>query len=141
MTDEERQRTMDFILQQQAQFTADIQRLEESDRRADRRLTRLESVVKLVIRAGLRERRVLRQERKEREEERKEERREWGERINALIEAQVATEEIVRRNSENIDKLFAITQRTAESVDRLSRRVEQDAGGQNGGNAVEGGEG
>ena len=131
MTDEERRRTMDFILQQQAKFAADMQRmaerhvqfgadmekvaeqqarfgadverLEESDRIADRRLTRLENVVRLAIRAGLRERR-----------ERREERKEWLERLNALIDAQMGTEEIVRRNSEDISRLSRIVERGAE---------------------------
>jgi len=39
MTNEDRQRTMDFILQQQAQFAASIQRLEESfERREEERI-------------------------------------------------------------------------------------------------------
>jgi ribosomal protein L17 len=60
MTDEERQRQMDFIIEQQAQFAADVQRLEASDERAGKRLDRLERVVKLAVRAGLRTRRDVR---------------------------------------------------------------------------------
>lgn len=62
MTDEERQRQMDFIIEQQAQFAADIQRLEAADERAARRLDRLERVVKLAVRAGLRTRRAGREQ-------------------------------------------------------------------------------
>lgn len=51
---------MDFILQQQAQFTTNMQKLEEADTRAARRIDRLERVVKLAIRAGLRERKDTR---------------------------------------------------------------------------------
>jgi hypothetical protein len=82
MTDEERQHTMDFILAQQAQFSADMQLLEESHKRAEARLKksearlgrsetqldkgsykidRLERIMKLVIKAGLRARRDNRQ--------------------------------------------------------------------------------
>lgn len=61
MTDEERQRQMDFILEQQAQFTVNMQKLEEADARAAKRIDRLERVMKLVIRAGLRERKEMRQ--------------------------------------------------------------------------------
>jgi hypothetical protein len=35
MTEEERQRTMDFILQQQAKFSTDIQELREAQKVAD----------------------------------------------------------------------------------------------------------
>jgi hypothetical protein len=81
MNDEERQRQMDFILNQQAKFEANIGRLgddhERSVRdheRAIKRIDRLERVVKLAIRAGARER------------------KEFRERINALVDAQMKTE-------------------------------------------------
>ncbi len=45
MTEEERQRQMDFIVGQQAQFTTDIQQLTELQIEAEKRMTRLESVV------------------------------------------------------------------------------------------------
>jgi hypothetical protein len=61
MTDEERQRQMDFIVEQQAQFTVNMQKLEEADTRAAKRIDRLERVMKLVIRAGLRERKEMRE--------------------------------------------------------------------------------
>jgi hypothetical protein len=94
MNDEERQRTMDFILQQQAQFAVGMQkfeegmqRLEEADARADMRLGRLERMLVLMARQFRRERRDLR------------------ERIAALVDAQVKTEEISRQNSESIRAL------------------------------------
>lgn len=68
MTDEERQRTMDFILAQQAKFSADMQRLEESQKRAEGRIDngsfradRLERILKLMIKAGTRARRQVRE--------------------------------------------------------------------------------
>ena len=45
MTEEERQRQIDFIVGQQAQFTTDIQQLKELQIEAEKRMTRLESVV------------------------------------------------------------------------------------------------
>ncbi len=45
MSEEERQRQMDFIVNQQAQFTANIQQLQEVQIAAEQRMTRLESVV------------------------------------------------------------------------------------------------
>jgi len=60
MTNDERQRTMDFILAQQAQFEVNFDK-------ADVRVARLERVVKLIIKAGLRAR-VLMREQDERSE-------------------------------------------------------------------------
>ncbi len=45
MTNDEAQRKMDFIVNQQAQFSADIQRLNELHTQAEERLTRIEGVV------------------------------------------------------------------------------------------------
>jgi hypothetical protein len=94
MNDEERQRTMDFILQQQAQFTVGMQKLEEQQaqlttdvQRTNAGLGRLERVVVLMAQQFRRERRDLR------------------ERISALVDAQVKTEEITRQNSEAIRAL------------------------------------
>jgi len=115
MNDEERQRTMDFILQQQAQFTVGMQKLEEHQgqfaeqqsrlaeqqsrlaeqqsqlttevQRTNAGLKRLERVVVLMAQQFRRERRDLR------------------ERISALVDAQVKTEEITRQNSEAIRAL------------------------------------
>ncbi len=61
MDDAERQRTMDFILRQQAQFAAGMHRLEEADARASTRLDRLERTVVLMARQFRRERRDLRE--------------------------------------------------------------------------------
>ena len=72
MTDEERQRQMDFILAQQAQFASQMQK-------AETRLSRLERVVKLIIRAGLRTRREVREQ------------------IAALVDAHLRTEESLAR--------------------------------------------
>jgi len=104
MDDEERQRTMDFILQQQAQFSAGMQRLEEADARADRRLGRLERTVVLMIRQFRRERRDLR------------------ERIAALVDSQIRTEEITRQNSEDIRALNAAMERDYEAIRGITRQ-------------------
>jgi hypothetical protein len=52
MTDEERQRTMDFIVEQQA-------RLSVNQQKGDERISRLERIVKLMISAGRRTRRQI----------------------------------------------------------------------------------
>ena len=63
MTDEERNRAIDFIVDQQAKNSVRIERLIEAHEKAERRLDRdedkldrLERVLKLMIRAGRRER-------------------------------------------------------------------------------------
>ena len=55
MTDEERHRTMDFIVAQQAQFADNFDK-------AEVRVSRLERVVKLIIKAGLRARAQMREQ-------------------------------------------------------------------------------
>lgn len=116
MTDEERQRQMDFILKQQAQFTVNFQKLEEAQEEehratgerfqaSERRLDRLERIVKLAVRAGLRERRS---------------RREQDERITALVDAQISTEA-------SMAALAASQVSTGESINRLAEIVERMA--------------
>jgi len=65
MTDEERQRAMDFIVAQTAKNSVQIEKVLESHRAAERRLAttelrldRDERILKLMIRAGRRERRT-----------------------------------------------------------------------------------
>jgi hypothetical protein len=76
MTDEERQRTMDFILAQQAKNSVEIEKLVEAHRSAESRLSlteqrldrdeyrldRDERLLKLMIGAGRRERRLRREQ-------------------------------------------------------------------------------
>jgi chromosome segregation ATPase len=49
MTNEEIQKTMEFILEQQAQFAVNIQRLQEERLRDNPRLTRLEESFQLLV--------------------------------------------------------------------------------------------
>ncbi len=112
MTDEERQRMMDFILQQQAQFAAGMQRLEEADARASVRMDRLERTLILMARRFRRERRDLR------------------ERINALIDSQMRTDEAVR-------SLTAATERNTKDITALSEKVEGENGDAGKGGASE----
>lgn len=112
MTDEERQRTMDFILQQQGQFAAGMQkfeegmqRLEEADARASKRLDRLERTMVLMARQFRRERRDLR------------------ERMTALVDAQIRTEESVTRMEDAIRSLTATTERNSNDIAALSRKA------------------
>ena len=89
VTDEERQRQMDFILNQQAQFVTNMQKLEEADTQANKRIDRLERVLKLALRAGLRERK----ERRESTKEAREGIKEIRESLKALIASQAHTDQ------------------------------------------------
>jgi hypothetical protein len=112
MTDEERQRQMDFILGQQAKFTVDMDELRASDERAARRLDRLERIVKLAVRAGLRERHG-RREQDERITAVVDAQIHQDERMTALIDAQIHTETIAHQNTESISRLAEIVERIA----------------------------
>lgn len=61
MTDEERQRAMDFIVAQQAKNSVDIEKLNELYRKAEGRFDRDERILKLMIKAGRRARRETRE--------------------------------------------------------------------------------
>jgi soluble cytochrome b562 len=89
VTDEERQRQMDFILNQQAQFVTNMQKLEEADTQANKRIDRLERVLKLALRTGLRERK----ERRESTKEAREDIKEIRESLKALIASQTHTDQ------------------------------------------------
>src|SRR3954470_11656506 len=97
MIDEERQRQMDFILNQHAQFAVNMQKLEEAETRASKRVDGLERVLGLPIRAN----------RREREETR--------EQFNALVNAQTHTEDVVARLDESQAKLAEALTKLAES--------------------------
>ena len=110
MNDEERQRTMDFILQQQAQFAAGMQSLEEADARASRRLDRLQHTLVLMARRFRRERDDLQ------------------ERMAALVDAQIRTEEATARMEEAVRSLTATTERNSNDIAALSRKANGAAG-------------
>ena len=128
MDDAERQRTMDFILSQQAQFAAGMQRLEENQsrfaeqqsrfaeqqsqfaenqQRADDRIDQLRRVVLMMVRQFRRERRDLR------------------ERMAALVDAQIRTEEAIR-------SMTATTERNSKEIAVLKTRVDAKAEGGDG---------
>ena len=116
MTNEEMQRTMGFIVEQQAQFATNIQQLQEQQanfaeqmQQATKRTDRLERVMKMMVRAGLRARREM---------------REQDARITTLVDSQMRTEQIAHRNSESISQL-------AEIVRQLVTRQNGNGGTQN----------
>ena len=104
MTDEERQRATDFIVEQTAKNSVQIEKVLESHRAAERRLAmsefrldRDERVLKLMIRAGRRERQT---------------RSEADERLTHaladLAQAQKRTEDSVAHTDSKLDALVDI---------------------------------
>ena len=110
MTDEERQRAMDFIVAQQAKFSVNIDKLNESYRKAEGRFNRDERILKLMIRAGRRARRRLR-ELDERFEQR----------FAKLTDALTTLAKAQTRTEERLDALVDIVRegRNGQSQDRL----------------------
>jgi uncharacterized protein YPO0396 len=88
MTNEEMQRTMEFILNQQAQITANIQKLQESQAKGEDRVTQIENLLAHFAAAT-----VKRFE-------------ETDAKINALIDAQMRTDEAVRNLTAVVDRYF-----------------------------------
>lgn len=99
MDDAERQHTMDFILQHQAQFAAGMQRLEEQH-------VNLRRVVVMTARQFRGERSDLR------------------ERITALVDAQLKSEERSSRADDRLKRVEDIAERTSKDIAALTYAVE-----------------
>ena len=97
MTDEERQRAMDFIVEQQAKLSVNQQK-------SDERTSRLERIIKLMISAGRRTRRQLR-ELDDRFEQRF---AKLTDALTTLAEAQTRTEVSIAHTDKRLDALIDI---------------------------------
>ncbi|HEX8187953.1 MAG TPA: hypothetical protein VF586_06370 [Pyrinomonadaceae bacterium] len=104
MTDEERQRTMDFILRQQARTAADMQRNEEEHARFNKSLKQVRSTLALLAWQFRRERKDL------------------NERMTALVDAQIRTEEALR-------SLAATTELNSRDIATLSKKARDGGDG------------
>jgi methyl-accepting chemotaxis protein len=121
MDEEKMQRQMEFIVEQQAQFAAKIGQLEENNKqtqenvkRTDENVTRLSGVVERLT--GIVERVVdtvgrLAESTREHAESTRERFDETGRKIAALVDAQIQTEDTVRKLGERIDNLAAVVER------------------------------
>jgi Spy/CpxP family protein refolding chaperone len=108
------QRTIDFILQQQAQFTADMQQMREAQADSDRRWNQRWGSTEESIRALLAISQIHERE------------------INALAEAQAQTDRQMRETDERFKE-------TGERLDALVNTVERVISERrNGGRAAEG---
>jgi hypothetical protein len=148
MTDEERQRTMDFIVQQMAQLAASAQRNEEGRRRREQKDSRRDVSIAQIRRLLARtiwERRRDRTDWNERmaalanAQVRADERQVLlDEKMNALIDAQLRTEEAMRSLKEAMRSLAAATERNSNDIAALAKVNKANGragGGDDGGDA------
>jgi hypothetical protein len=104
MTDEERQRAMDFIVEQQAKFSVDLDRFNESYRKQEHRFDRDERTLKLMIKAGRR----ARQHMPEQDKLFQDQQAFVNEKFAALAEAQALTEASIAQTDKRLDALIDI---------------------------------
>jgi hypothetical protein len=104
MTDEERQRAMDFIVAQQAKNSGEIDKLIESHRRAEHRFDRDERILKLMIGSGRRARRELR----EQDSQFNQQMAVVNEKLAALADVQARTEASIAHTDKRLDALIDI---------------------------------
>jgi hypothetical protein len=114
MHNEEIERKMNFIVEQQAQFASDIQRLQESQARTEKVVAQTSETVAVtaetvaqmgevvtrlanVTHVGFAE---------------------VNAKLNALVDAQIRTEENVARTNENLTNLIAVVDRRFREEDR-----------------------
>ncbi len=114
MNEEERERTMNFILEQQAQsaarmekFEEGMQRLEEADSRAIRRLDKLE---RTLVRMAVQFRR---------------ERKDLRDRINALVDSQIRSEDKIAYSGERLSRMEEMLERGIASSRENFRGAEK----------------
>ncbi|MDT4895896.1 MAG: hypothetical protein QOH25_973 [Acidobacteriota bacterium] len=105
MTNEELEKTMQFIVEQQAQFAANFQRIDEAREKDVARTKRLEESFQLLVQlAGSHD-----------------------ERLVTLAEAQIRTSEQMAATDERIaainERIAAINERTAETDERLNALI------------------
>jgi len=93
MTYEEMQKTMQFIVEQQAQFTVDIQQLKESQIKTDETVSQLTQVVTRLAAATM------------------EGFKDVNAKIDALVDAQIRNEESIKETSEAVKNLTAVVDR------------------------------
>jgi len=93
MTYEEMQKTMQFIVEQQAQFSVDIQQLKESQIKTDETVSQLTQVVARLAAATM------------------EGFKNVNAKIDALVDAQIRNEESIKETSEAVKNLTAVVDR------------------------------
>ena len=107
MDEEKMQRQMEFLVERQAQFAAELAELKERDQRNSENITRLEGVVERVV--GVVERLAdsvsrLTQVTSERFEAVERQGDETDRKLDALVDSQIHTEESLRNLSDTLNR-------------------------------------
>jgi regulator of sigma D len=106
MTYEEMQKTMQFILEQQAQFTVDIQQLKESQAKTEGNLSQLTEVVGRLAAVTV------------------EGFKDTNAKINALVDAQMLTEENIKKVDEALNaKMDALVDAQIQMEESLNAKI------------------
>ena len=121
MNDEEFDRKMAFIVEQQAQFAADIQQLQESQTRTDQVVAQTAEVVGQMSEVVTRLANVTHAGFAE-----------VTAKINALVDAQIRTEENLGRAQENLMRTDKNVASTDENLKNLIAVVDRYLGGREG---------
>jgi len=103
MTNEEMQKTMQFILEQQAQFAINIQKLEEEQTKAAARMTQIEGAIVSVV--------SLIGKLTTAQEQLAEAQKQAGTKIAELAEAQKQTDEQLRHTDGRLSVLINMVER------------------------------
>ena len=104
MTDEERHRAMDFIVEQQAKFSVESEQFNERYRKQEHRFDRDERILKLMIKAG----RSARQHMREQDKIFHDQQAFVNEKFAALAQAQALTEASIAHTDKRLDALIDI---------------------------------
>jgi chromosome segregation ATPase len=118
MNNEEFDRKMAFIVEQQAQFASDIQQLQESQAQLQKSQARTEQVVAQTAAAVAQSAETIGQV--------------VNARINALVDAQIRTEENLARTEKNLARTDKNVASTDESLKKLIAVVNRHLSERNG---------
>ena len=100
MTNEEMQKAIGFIINHQAQFAADVQKIQEAQAQTEQLLNRLATVTVKGF-------------------------EDTNTKINALVDAQIRTEEKINNLTDKINSLADAQMKTEESIRNLNSVVDR----------------
>jgi hypothetical protein len=122
MNFEEIERTMAFIVSQQAQFTVDIERLDRADVKLNRSLTRTARLLDLLAHETLENRRNWEASLAAEREERARAKSELDEKMAALIDAQIRNEDAhIKRMAAHDERMTELKEAQAKTESKLQK--------------------
>ena len=119
LDERKRQNTMDFILEHQAKFSVDIDKLTSDVGQLTNSVSRLERIVKMVVVAGRKVRSEFRESQNEIKEMR-ETMREQDKRITVIIDTNHELQNLARQNMSAIKEIGNKLDHLTDKLDRLT---------------------